>query len=307
MRIFKNRGDIFFSKTNKEKSAEQKFLITALVFIVVFSFIFVIITAVKNDFSAKKFFKPENLNVTEAVTEEETIVMPDVSGKSNFLVMVSDESNLLFTAVIQTDMDNISYKVSSFKADTVADGEKLNTLYKASGEKNVKLAIESLLGTDMDYYISIQSDKFAEIYEKFGAINYPVISDVKYKNNDAAVPFSVRVKEGEQTLKGTQVIGLIRYYLDVENKTSLANDILLSILTQQINEENYNKKEELFRQFISSSQTNITVRDYSMADDALFVLSNGQTGVSVYNASAEYKSNKITDESLKEIKGYFVK
>ena len=34
MRIFKNRGDIFFSKTNKEKSTEQKILLIALVIIV---------------------------------------------------------------------------------------------------------------------------------------------------------------------------------------------------------------------------------------------------------------------------------
>ena len=30
MRIFKNRGDIYFSKTNKKKSTEQKILLIAL-------------------------------------------------------------------------------------------------------------------------------------------------------------------------------------------------------------------------------------------------------------------------------------
>lgn len=307
MRIFKNRGDIFFSKTNKEKSSEQRFLIIALVLIVIFSVIFVFVTAVKNDFSAKEFFKPDNISITENVSENEIDILPQVSGKNNFIILVSEENNLLFTGIIQADMDNVAYKASMLRADTVVEGEKLSTIFNKSGAENVKKAVESLLDTSIDYYISMESDKFTEVYEKFGEINYPVINSIKYKNNDTAVPFSVRVKEGEQSLKGSQIIGLMRYYLDVEKKPSFANDIMLAILTQQINENNYENKDELFEKFIASSKTNITVKNYSMAEDSLIVLSNENTGVNVYNAPAEYKNNKITKDSLKEVRGYFVK
>lgn len=307
MRIFKNRGDIFFSKTNKEKSSEQRFLIITLVLIVIFSVIFVFVTAVKNDFSAKEFFKPDNISVTENVSENEIDILPQVSGKNNFIVLVSEENNLLFAGIIQTDMDNVAYKASMLRADTVVEGEKLSMIFKKSGAENVKKAVESLLNTSIDYYISMESDKFTEVYEKFGEINYPVINSIKYKNNDTAVPFSVRVKEGEQSLKGSQIIGLMRYYLDVEKKPSLANDIMLTILTQQINENNYENKDELFEKFIASAKTNITVKNYSMAEDSLIVLSNENTGVKVYNAPAEYKNNKITKDSIKEVRGYFVK
>ena len=94
MRIFKNRGDIFFSKTNKEKSTEQKILIIALVVIVIFSVIFLFVVGAKNDFSAKKFFEPEDLSTTVETTEHE-VVLPQVSGKTNYIITVSDESNLL--------------------------------------------------------------------------------------------------------------------------------------------------------------------------------------------------------------------
>lgn len=307
MRIFKNRGDIFFSKTNKEKSSEQRFLIIALVLIVIFSVIFVFITAVKNDFSAKEFFKPDNISVTENVSENEIDVLPQVSGKNNFIVLVSEENNLLFAGIVQTDMDNVAYKASMLRADTVVEGERLSTIFSKSGAENVKKAVESLLDISIDYYISMESDRFTDVYEDFGEINYPVINSIKYKNNDTAVPFSVRVKEGEQSLKGSQIIGLMRYYLDVEKKSSLANDIMLTVLTQQINENNYENKDELFEKFIASAKTNITVKNYSMAEDSLIVLSNENTGVNVYNAPAEYKNNKITKDSLKEVRGYFVK
>ena len=52
MRIFKNRGDIYFSKTNKKKSTEQKILLIALTVIVLFSVVFMFIVGAKNDFSA---------------------------------------------------------------------------------------------------------------------------------------------------------------------------------------------------------------------------------------------------------------
>ena len=47
MRIFKNRGDIYFSKTNKKKSTEQKILLIALTVIVLFSVVFMFIVGAK--------------------------------------------------------------------------------------------------------------------------------------------------------------------------------------------------------------------------------------------------------------------
>ena len=126
MRIFKNRGDIFFSKTNKEKSTEQKILLIALVIIVLFSLVFMICVGAKNDFSVKKFFEPENLSTTQAV-EESTIELPQVSGKTNYIVTVSEKESLLFAELIQVDFDNTSYKVCTLKPSTEYDA-----LYQAA-------------------------------------------------------------------------------------------------------------------------------------------------------------------------------
>ena len=97
--------------------------------IVVFTLIFVIVTGARNDFSAKEFFKPDDLNVTEEVDTSEELVLPQISGKSNILLLVGDEDNLLFTALYQADMDNVAYKVSALKADTAVENQKLSTLF----------------------------------------------------------------------------------------------------------------------------------------------------------------------------------
>ena len=66
MRIFKNRGDIYFSKTNKKKSTEQKILLIALTVIVLFSVVFMFIVGhchlrVKSFSDAAFLSAPSNL------------------------------------------------------------------------------------------------------------------------------------------------------------------------------------------------------------------------------------------------------
>lgn len=305
MRIFKNRGDIYFSKNNKEKSTEQKILLIALAVIVLFTFVFILCVAAKNDFSIKKFFEPENLSTTTAV-EDSTVALPQVSGKTNYIVTVADNENLLFVELVQVDLDNKSYKICTLKSSTEYDGSTLGYIYAHSGVLNVKSATENMISTTFDYYIDFQRDKFTEYFDSLGSVNYALVSDIKYKNNKSAVPFTVRMKAGEQVIKGTQAVNLVRYFLETNNQQS-ANDVLLTSLSKQINVDNFANKDSLFQDLVTKSNTNITVRDYSAADDDITVLCNSQNGISVYGAEVKYDKNKITKDTLQNAKGYFVK
>lgn len=305
MRIFKNRGDIYFSKNNKEKSTEQKILLIALAVIVLFTFVFMLCVAAKNDFSIKKFFEPEDLSTTTAV-EDSTVALPQVSGKTNYIVTVADNENLLFVELVQVDLDNKSYKICTLKSSTEYDGSTLGYIYAHSGVLNVKSATENMISTTFDYYIDFQRDKFTEYFDSLGSVNYALVSDIKYKNNKSAVPFTVRMKAGEQVIKGTQAVNLVRYFLETNSQQS-ANDVLLTSLPKQINVDNFANKDSLFQDLVTKSNTNITVRDYSAADDDITVLCNSQNGISVYGAEVKYDKNKITKDTLQNAKGYFVK
>ncbi|MCI5736290.1 MAG: LCP family protein [Eubacterium sp.] len=305
MRIFKNRGDIYFSKNNKEKSTEQKILLIALAVIVLFTFVFMLCVAAKNDFSIKKFFEPEDLSTTTAV-EDSTVALPQVSGKTNYIVTVADNENLLFVELVQVDLDNKSYKICTLKSSTEYDGSTLGYIYAHSGVLNVKSATENMISTTFDYYIDFQRDKFTEYFDSLGSVNYALVSDIKYKNNKSAVPFTVRMKAGEQVIKGTQAVNLVRYFLETNNQQSV-NDVLLTSLSKQINVDNFANKDSLFQDLVTKSNTNITVRDYSAADDDITVLCNSQNGISVYGAEVKYDKNKITKDTLQNAKGYFVK
>lgn len=305
MRIFKNRGDIFFSKTNKEKSTEQKILISALAFIVCFTIVFVTAISFKYDFSAKKFFAPDE--VEEVVVQNDDYQLPEVEGKHNFIVFVKENDTLLFASMIQTDMDNVSYKVSTLKADTQCKDNKLSDILIKTTPENAAANVENLFNIEFDYYIVMEYTKFCDVFNKMGKINYTAVSDIKFRNNHSPSTYSLRIKEGEQKIDGKDAVSLIRYYLDEENNTSLANEIMLSSLSQHINKANVENSEELFQLLIANSQTNITVKDFSLAGDSLIVLSDERTAPSIYNALGEYKNNTLTDESIRSIKAYFVK
>lgn len=309
MRIFKNRGDIYFSKANKEKSTEQKILFIALIVIIIFTLLFVSVLCIVNDFSAKKFFEPENL-VTAAVsddTTEEYEELPEVSGKTNFAAIVYEKDTLLFVSLVQADMDNKSFKVSVLKGNTELDGNSLSEIFASSGAQNIMTSIETNLGIDLDYYISIENKEFIDFFNKLGSINYPILNDIKYRDDDSPVSFTLKMKSGEQKIDGKHFVNLIRYYVDGENNSSQANELMLAALSQQLNSENMENADALFRQFSAIADTNITIRDFSLASDKLQVITNDRVSMSVYNAQAAFDGNKINDDDLKKIKGYFVK
>lgn len=307
MRLFKNRGDIYISKINKKKSAETKFLIIALAVIVFVTLIFLLIMGIKNDFSVKKFFEPEDLKPVQVDETENLEPLPQISGKTNYIVIISKNDTLLFTELVQVDFDNTAYKIGTLKADTMIDGVSLSKTFKNSSAENVKAAVETYLGISFDYYIQMESDDFAELFDAMGDFSYPLASEIKYKENESDVSYSLKVKAGEQNINGTQVVNMVRYYLDHENNTSAANDLLLNSLIRQMNETNLQKSEKLFSQFATTSQSNISVREFSVSGDKFALLCDERTSSNAYSAIAQYEENTITSDSLQKFKGYFVK
>ena len=304
MRIFKNRGDIYIPATKIKSDLEQKILLVLLAFGVAFTGVFLIIVGIKYDFSMKNFFAPANAVVQE---NNEAVSLPDISGKTNFLFVMSNSNTdeIYFCSLIQVDLDNIAYKVCALDKNTFSDGKSFLDIYKSGGAGNVVNAVKTLLGVDIDYYIDESVDDYKKMYDAFGSINYLVLNEIKYKDT-STYGFNIKLKGGNQTVNGDLASKLIRYYLS-ENDYETVNEIMLTALSQQINPENYAKKEKLFSSFIERSKTNITITDFTKSENALKVLSSETTGVNVYSVVAEYENNRLTTEAVKNIKGYFTK
>ena len=83
MKIFKNRGDIYISKSKGIKSAEERVLLIILAIIVILTIAFVVMLSQKYS-SVAEFFVGEDVSVSDlAVDDMESL--PQISGKSNYL------------------------------------------------------------------------------------------------------------------------------------------------------------------------------------------------------------------------------
>lgn len=304
MRIFKNRGDIYIPSTKKKADLENKILLILLFFGIAFTTVFLILVGIKYDFSIKAFFAPPNA-VTQENKEDENL--PDVSGKNNYLFIMNnaDTGDMYFCSLIQVDMDNIAYKACTLDKNTYADGKSLNDIYLKGGAGSVVNAVTTLLGIDIDYYIDESVDNYKNIFDKFGAVNYVVLNDIKFQDT-SIYGFSIKIKSGNQSVNGDLASKLIRYYLNKKDYETV-NEIMLTALSQQINPQTYDKKEKIFSSIIELSKTNITITDYTKSENSLKVLSSETTGVNVYSVAPIYEKNRLTDEAISNIKGYFKK
>ncbi len=305
MRLFKNRGDIYVPKTKFKSDVEQKVLISILAFIIVFTAVFVIFIGFKYDFSAKKFFTPDDLKV---VAVENDDVLPQVSGKKNYLFIMNNEdtNEMYFCTVIQVDLDTLSYKAATIKNDTQIEGKKLSEIYANAGGAGVQTNLNAYLGINIDYYVDESVNNFSDWFDSLGKVNYTLIDDVRYKDT-SRYGFNIKLKSGEQVLDGDKASKLLRYFAGEGDNISAVNDIFLAALSQQINAENYDQREKLFNVFIEKSETNFTVKDFTESVDGLKVLSDDTTGVNVYNVNTSCESGKLTEQSLSDIKAYFAK
>lgn len=305
MRIFRHRGDIYLPKTKFKSDIEQRVLIGGLCFVLVFTAVFLTFIAFKYDFSIKKFFKPDNADIVEEIDEE---ILPEVSGKQNFLFIVhnSQTDEMYFSSLIQVDMDSVAYKICTLDKNTDINGKTIEDIYLNSGDAGLMNELSDYFGINIDYYINESTENYSDIFSLMGKVNYIVSEDVKYKDT-SRYGFNIKIKEGEQSLDGDKAIKLIRYYLEKEKNYSAVNEILLNSLSQQINEENFEKRERIFHTFIEKSSTNITVKNFTLGVDNMKILSSETTGVNVYNVEVGYDGLTIGDESISNIRAYFSK
>ena len=98
----------------------------------------------------------------------------------------------------------------------------------------------------------------------------------------------------------------MRYYVNEAKTYAIPNEIVLYALVGLIDEESQEDAQELFRTFIDDCSTNITVRDFASATDAMTVFTKSTDSIKVYSCVAQYNQNfTLTQESIKDIKGYF--
>lgn len=306
MKIFKNRGDIYISKANYKSSREERILLSLLAVVIIITVVFFVILGNKYS-SVKEFFGDGEVTTTQVVNEQKE-KLPAISGKSNFLFIETDEeeSSIHYIFLLQADRDSKAYKVCTLSPNMNIDGESVFDIYSRGGGASLQTKLTAYLGVNIDYFAALKKDDFIEVFNKFGKISYNSKEQIRFSNEEKDDSYIVRLSQGTSELAGKDVSAVMRYYSNEKVNYARANELILYALTQIINEENYEDAEALFKLFINSATTNITVRNFQDNKDAIYVFSKKNTSLDVYSVNAEYDaSNVLSQKAVSDIKGYF--
>ncbi len=308
MKLFKNRGDIYIPKNGKANSTEKKVLFSLLIVIVIFTVAFIALLAGRYN-SAAEFFGEGEVTVNDN-TEFNEVQLPSITGKTNFLIFETDDTGELLHYIIlfQADMDNKAYKAAALSPDMKADGKALTEIYSQGGGAALQKKLTETLGCEIDYYAGFETSSFVDFTDKLGNILYNIDGDIRYSGGKEDDKYTIHLNEGEKKLGGKEISNLLRYYSDEKKDYFSEGELALKTVTTLLNEDNYKKADSLFRLFIKSAKTDITVRNFENGKNSVYVFCMINKDITVYTVNAQYDEACIlTQNSAKIIKGYFSK
>ena len=116
------------------------------------------------------------------------------------------------------------------------DGETIYSIFSTGGGASLQTKLTSFLGINIDYYAAFTSDNFTQLVNKLGSFEYTSNEAIKYDNaknkNDT---YSVRIKKGTQSISGTELSELLRYYSEDNTDYENANQIILLLVISKNN------------------------------------------------------------------------
>lgn len=308
MKLFKNRGDIYISKNSLNASKQAKILYILLFLIIVFTVTFVVLLSQRYHTVAEFFAKGE-VTATEVTAVSGENDLPKIEGKTNFLIMETDdaETELHYLFLLQADKDNLAYKTAALPLEMTIDGTPLNDIFQQGGGAALQKQLAQVLGFEIDYQVQFKASSFVEFANKLGSFLYVANEEIRFSGGGKDDSYSLHVNPGEQTLAGRDINNLLRYYAQEEENYAAENELILRFFTGLLNEENYENSEALYRLFVKSANTDITVRDFENGKNALMVYCKKNADITVYSVVAETEDTVLTSKCEKELRGYFSK
>lgn len=307
MKIFKNRGDIYIPKSDYKRSREKNILLILLAVIVIITIAFVIFMN-KNYPTVSSFFADGEISTSAAANNSET-PLPQISGKTNYLFVETDdeEKSVHYAVLIQADKDNLAYKVATLSPQMTVNGKSLLQILSSDGATGLKKALIEYFGFEIDYYACFKDNDFTNFVDNMGKFVYNSDKDIRFDGGSGDDTFTIRLRKGESYLDGEDFSNLMRYFSSETKNYNSANELVLYALTELFNEKNYDDSESLFRLFNKSASSDISVRNFEDNKNSVEVFCYKNTDITIYSCVAKYSGTTLTQESLKDVKGYFSK
>lgn len=193
--------------------------------------------------------------------------------KSNILVIGESDGGtyLRYYMLLQVNMEAGTLGISSLPTTVSIGGSTLSAVYDKSGGTAAKDALAAYLGIRIDRYMVLKDSGFKKIITKLGGPSYSFADKIKFSTSGEDA-YAVRIKPGEQTLNGDQMLKLFRYSGEHLKDFKLQNELIAAGINGILTEKNFGKSEALFNYMINYADTDIVIGDYTNKKEALEVL-----------------------------------
>ncbi|MCH5190905.1 MAG: hypothetical protein J1F23_01930 [Oscillospiraceae bacterium] len=265
------RKNNIFKKQKKRNSFLKYFIIAFALFLVILAgfsaFTFMRSLDFDIDNLVNKSTSDSSLTETEPMTNLYSV--ESLNGKSTVLFICVDlYNNLDFAFTVSTDYDGKTMGVKCVDKSVVAEYNGVQSdygkIYSSDSVDGLKKAFSENLEIQAEKYVLCSEAQFKEILSLFDGISVNVLDNVDYRSAD----FNLELDLGYQTLSDDYVF---KYMLISDNtvRESIICDIINSVLLPEYTENSG----ELFKAFVNSCKTDISIIDYSEEIEKLLVYS----------------------------------
>ncbi len=149
----------------------------------------------------------------------------------NILVMGVEGTRTDTMIFMSIDPDRNKVDAISIPRDTYFPTEgkngagqaKLNAIYgfkEIGGAEGVKNAVSKILGTDIDYYVTVRYDAVKEIVDLIGGVEVDVPFRMKYDDPYSVPPLHIDFQPGVQVIDGDQAMAYLRFRKNADGSHS---------------------------------------------------------------------------------------
>lgn len=270
----KKRNNMDF-RTERVRMSEE----TKRFFIVFFACVFTVLAISslailkKYDFDIRRAASGEAK--TEPTTEVTTSGIPEVNGEKTYLFWCAseDRSKLYFAWLVNIRMPERKATVCTLPPETLVNYKgsvsSIENVLSKTGNEEFTAAVEATFGSGIDGYICSDETDFRMMMNYLGGTEVTVPEQVEYRNEGLTLILS----KGKQTLKGD---ALFKYlcYLDTLGSRGTASQALVmsDILRGVFKPSRAVKTDTIYAKISNTVDTNITIVDFSQAEEAVKIL-----------------------------------
>lgn len=262
-------------KTNRQSDRGdlKKFAVILIACVVGILAISVLTILGKYDFDVKSALGGDA--ETETQLAETKAVQAEIEADKTYFFWCADDSDdeLRFAWLVNFRLPDRVVSVCALDPDMqIEAGSKtlsLKKLFASSGVKSVVSYMESDFGIKIDGYIGSDDESFKSMINYFGGINITVPEQIEYRSDE----FAVILVKGKQNIKGDTLFKYLRYLGTLgERGRTLQASAMDEMLDFVFSSSYLEKRSSIFSRISNTLETDLTIVDFSSAEEGIKVL-----------------------------------